>query len=333
MNVILFVTSFLMILSMMTYAKVEEFRSFMGFQSEFERYMASVEHRYANHSAEFWYDTTRAKRLKTNPPAQGTKTPIRPVNPSEETPEPYPKNSSPRLCFRYLVDEKMREKDPDGYTQTIQWAKKLMTTLYGNSTFFKEAEANNSSFLDGLFDAISRAASQLPQKQSLKHAEDLANLELWAPYQDSYYAMLKGCARQNPEMAKKTSLPSPSPYSVQMPQEEGEDDIDAGDEALEGLSVEGYDSLLNYVTLTNKPKIRVYLASRPILLALFEQPSIVEEIIQTRQNLYRSLMNGNLAPEEATNQFKGLFQGYLHGAGDRFVDFKVSKTNPKDYGI
>ncbi len=72
MNVLLFVTSLLMILSLLTYAKLDGFRYFLGMDAQFERYMSSVERSYTSEKAIDWYKTTMAStKSKPRIPPKG----------------------------------------------------------------------------------------------------------------------------------------------------------------------------------------------------------------------------------------------------------------------
>ena len=61
MNVLLFVTSLLTILALLTYAKMDSFRYYQGIEAKFESYMQTVEQAYTNKIAADWYDTTKTK--------------------------------------------------------------------------------------------------------------------------------------------------------------------------------------------------------------------------------------------------------------------------------
>src|ERR1700733_2769224 len=92
MNVLLFVTAMIMVLSMLTYTKLETYRSFSLLNSHFTRYMEKVERGYINTAAENWYINSQATRTttstRTNPPQGG-------------------KNASrSRLSFLLFIDKK-----------------------------------------------------------------------------------------------------------------------------------------------------------------------------------------------------------------------------------
>jgi hypothetical protein len=309
-----------MILSLMTYARVDSFRYFLGMEAQFERYMSTVERSSINADAANMYITTRAKTKSDN---------------ENEKPKPPPTPpSAPRISFRIFVDEKMRQEHPQEYNQTKEWAKSLMTTLYGNQAFFKEAEAKNSFFMDQIIEALGKTAQELPEDRSLKDTMDLSNLDLGPDLEKTFYLMLKGCLKDDDNADKaKPSVPERE-FSVTLPDnkesDDGDEDEDA-EEAMEYTGGKGYDSLLNYITLRNTTRIRIYLASKPVLQAIFKDALVVDQLIETRTKLYREVMNGSMSAAEATEQLKATVHGHLGNSDDSYFEYKVSKTNPSQY--
>jgi hypothetical protein len=331
MNVLLFVTSLLLILSLLTYARIDNFRYFLGMQSEFERYMSTVERSHINQTAKQWYDRTIANS-RTNSPSQQTPTQTTPpTDGSEPTSEHQPvpgAAGTSRLSLRTILDPDLRSKNEQADQQTLQWIKDLMRVLYGQQPFFKEMMQKRPTFLDDILAGMAAAINAIPKDKRVWKAEELSNLNLGPELEEAYYLMLKGCVNVKNELS---AAPQPPPVEFVIDTEAGkEDETDPSNEATEYSSAESYSSLLNYITLKNTTKVRVYLASRPLLIAIFGQASVADSIIQTRSSLYRSVMNG-MAPEEATNQFKASFQAAGKGDADTFLDFKVTKTNPSEY--
>lgn len=310
MNVLLFVTSLLTILALLTYAKIDSFRYFLGIEAEFERYMQTIEQDYTNTKAEDWYSKTRTKE---NSGGGGKKA-----------------EGSPRLSFLVFIDSDLRSKNSELYQNTMQWAKSLMTTLYGNRQFFKEATQKSSLFIEEILEGLGRAVEQLPdQKKKLKNAADLMNLNLDPQIETPLYLMLKGCQR---DKADEANMPVKQNNFVTNPNEiDPDDEEDNLQEAQEYTADAGYDSLLNYITLQNKPKIRVYLASLPLLQAITGQESFARGIIEARTSLYQSIKNISPLPDEISTQFQSMVQGYLGNANTTYLDFTITKTNPTQY--
>lgn len=325
MNILLFVTSLLMLLSLMTYARIDSFRYFLGMEAQFEKYMTSIERNQTNAAAEQWYDTTRATKPKD--PNKPAKTPA-PQNQQNQ------KKSSSRLSFRFFIDQKMRETNQAAFKQTAEWAKKLMLTLYGNQEFFAEEFKKNPAFMDEILESLERATEGLfTGKIKLTKAAQLSNLNLDESVREAFYHMLKGCP--NSELKKNQALldEKKAENNITSPSDAEGDEGDADDTANEAqeYSKDGYDSLLNYITLQNTPRIRVFLASRPLLAAIFGQVSTADAIIEARQGLYRAVIHGTLTPKDATDQFADQLKNYTNNFDEAFLDFTVSRTNPARY--
>lgn len=95
----------------------------------------------------------------------------------------------------------------------------------------------------------------------------------------------------------------------------------------------GYFSLLDFITIKpNKSRIRVYLASPQVLMAIFGDVGTVKEILSERSRLYREVKKEIMTKEEASELFMSLFMEMrLPGIENTLLDFGVSKTNPKTY--
>lgn len=311
MNVLLFVTCFLLILSTLTYAKIDSFRYFMSTQAQFEFYMHQLENAYTNKAAEKWYETTIANKHSAGPAPRGSP----------------PTSSSPRLSFKILIDTEMQAKNPIAYAHALTWAKTLMQNLYGKYAFYQEAVKKRPSFADELLARLNQAVEELPPQLRPKSASELANLVLGDEFDEIFYLMLKGNPTPTSRKEKQAAKNELSYIAEGGP---AEDEQDIAQAALERVNSDGYDSLLNYITLQNTTKVRVFLAPREVLRAIFGQAEIAQSIIQTRYECYQSVMRGEL-PESATKQFQINFEGYMQGHDAELLDFRVSKTNPLKY--
>lgn len=310
MNVLLFVTSFLTILALLTYAKIDSFRYFSGIEAQFERYMEQIEQVYTNQIADKWYKTTKADTGNG-----GGKRPA---------------DASPRLSFAVLIDSNLRAQNQDLYDNTMTWAKSLMTILYKDRPFFKEASQKSPYFLTEILEGLGRAVDQLAsdQKKHLKSASDLMNLKLDSKIETPFYLMLKGCER---EEGKVGIGPVKQSNFVSIDDHDPDFEEDNIEEANEFTGGKGYDSLLNYITLQKSTKVRVYLASYPVLQAISGQESFARSIIEARTSIYQTIKNVSPIPDDTSTQFQALVQGYISGANTKFLDFTVTKTNPSQY--
>lgn len=310
MNILLLVTALLMMLSILTYARLDNFRNYSGMQAEFERYMQHLERAYPNQIAKQWYDTTIANSNDGGPKDRADT------------------DASPRLSFLVLIDADVRGKNEKAYQQNMQWAKKLIYNLYSKQPFLKEELDKNDRFIENLLEDLSRVVSGLPKKKRPKQTDDLANLRLDPEYETVFYSMLKGCLSADDPSSQTNPAGRVEPI---VENGKNDDEKDNAEEALQSSSTKAYTSLLNYITLMDKKKIRVFLASRELLLAIFESPAIVDQMIRERYSFYRLVKNGGLTAKEAGEQFKAAFQSSIPAESEQFLNFQVTKTNPLDY--
>src|ERR1700722_16850473 len=97
MNILLYVMTILMVLTLMTYARLESYRSSQLFQVVFEHYMRVDERALFNLDAKGQYDTISA-------PPKSEKTP------QTKEPQQVKSPSSPRISISLLTNQPEREK-------------------------------------------------------------------------------------------------------------------------------------------------------------------------------------------------------------------------------
>lgn len=309
MNVLIFVMTMLMLLSLMTYARLESYRSSQAFQMIFKHYMQEEERGYINIQAEKTYDSIKVSENKGKP---GIKI-----------------DASPRIGIALLLDKDRDQKNKE-WEQTKLLLKNLMSTLYHTQPFYLHIEEERPSFIDELMRAITQAVDELPQEKKPKMADDLANLKLNDPELDRIlYKMLHG-AFYTQKIEDHDSTKKQKPAEAESDIDNGADE-DLNSEIAEFKSPEGYYSLLDFVTSASKPKIRVFLASKEVLLAIFHDPATVNAIIEERQHLYRQALSES-DPKSLEESFKNQFQKMKDpGINEETLNFSVSKTNPKYY--
>ena len=274
----------LMVLAIMTYARIESFRDLNSLKSQFEWYMQESERKYPNSVNDNKYNYQNpSKRKSGNDPYAKQK--------DEE-------KACSRLPFYLFLNKAQREAKHEIYVQHVKLAKLLMTELYGDTDFFHEAQEVQPDFLDALINQLTEVSDNLPKGQTVISSADLASINLGDPVLDkAFYRMLKGTV-----------------------------EIDEQDEKAT------YPSLINYVTVKNKTKVRIFLAPHDILMVIYDNPALVKEIEETRLNLYKQVKDESLTKDEATEEFQKQFGNkQREGIEEKVLDFRVTKTNPKDY--
>lgn len=314
MNILIFVMSLLMMLALMTYGRLDMYRSFVVTQGEFERYMVEGERQAINSGAQQWYDWTTLTQKNGG-----------------KSKKPAPKDASPKLSLSWLFPPEGKTPDPQLYSASRELLKKLIYILFGEQKDFKNAIDKNPNIVDDMINAMEAAGRKLAaEKKPIKSAEGLENLELNnSSLQDVYYRMIKGYHIPKPK-EEKTELLKPMLETVE---EAGEREEQTDQQTEEYMHKEGTISLLDFITMNpNKTKIRVFLAPKAILLAVFGDPHTVDEIMQNRLELYnRAKTEEDSAP--LSEQFKQRFASRAQNIPETMLDFSVTATDPRNYEV
>lgn len=158
MNILMFVMTMLMLLSILTYARIDSTRSFIALHTQFENYMQVTERHYINAQNVERYESTSVT----------TKT-------GEKTPST---RGSGKVPVRILVDEDEHEANVEQYLFIREITQKLIRELFKEEKFFKDIEKERPQFLDELFDVLLRNASKLSAERPIRKAQDLAGIDV-----------------------------------------------------------------------------------------------------------------------------------------------------------
>lgn len=320
MNILLYVVTLLLVLSAITYARWDSFQSAIGLQKGFVHYMGSLEQNSSFDSATEWYHKLKVRKNQTTP---------------KESDQLDPNGSIGRLSFYLFLRQKERTKYEKEHQQLRQVAKRLMTLLYGEQRFYQEMSAKRPQFPDEILDEIQNSADQLPEKEYLRETEGLSNLEFVdKELHNVFYLMMKGMA----EPTEKAI-----PIELKPEKTDTDDEEDHASESKESHSSGGYHSLVDLISVKPVYKVRLFLASRSLLLALFGDVPTVEKILEKRRDIYRELRRYNTEDPEGKkgypafkNNLKKQFEEEFSQLGltpeqKLILDFTVSKTNPQKY--
>lgn len=314
MNVLIFVMTMLLLLAAMTYARLDTFRGSQAFQTVFKDYMEKEERELFNVQAKPTYDSITVNTGngggKSNPKVEG----------------------SPRLGIALLLDKTKRESKSKEWDQTRLLLKNLIETLYAKQPFYQAAVEKRPSLPDDLINAITHAIDELPKEKKLKKPEDLANLKLDDPELDLIlYKILQESPSQKIVPEKNTILKNDVQASVEPEIDISQSDPNIAEDGQEHRSIEGHFSLLDFLTEKGEPKIRVYLAPREVLEAIFHNPQTVDAIITTRRQLHNQA-RGKGDTKELSASFKDQFERSKDPSVDAAsLSFDVTTTNPKNY--
>lgn len=292
MNVLVFVIALLMIISLLTYGRLESFRNFSLIQSEFEKYMQNISRKGVN-------NLTTSKYLHTHLPGK-----YKPGKTSQI-------QASSTLSLNLFVDKDERNQQAAVLAAHRQAAKNLMDEIYGNQPFFLKIEEKRPQVLDEILDSLIKASDEFSPKDKITRAKELATIDLGDDELNLLFTyMLKG---------------QEAPLMPQIKDEE-QDNLEPN------KKISGYPSLLDFITIKKKKLvIRVFLASKPLLSALFG-PETADQIIISRNELFKDVQRDTKTPQKASEEFKNLFNAQkLPYVPDTMLNFDVSKTNPGQY--
>lgn len=207
-----------------------------------------------------------------------------------------------KIAFQWVLD---REENWEGADVVHLWFKRLISLTYSNTVFYQ-------SYLAEVREDSGRTEADL--------------LDLLLEILLTQVDIMK-------DQGKKVSKPK---YLARIPIEDEElknlfNKMLAGSEGvLEGdRLVNAYPSLLNFLGNRKNSGVSVYLAKEEILLAIFDNPRLVQEIIDKRSELYQLVKDEVLTTEEASQELKDLLGGLRVSEHDeKLLDFGVSKTEP-----
>lgn len=275
----------------MTYGRIESYRGFAFMQSQFKEYMEHAERLDANKAAQNRYIKEKASTKKGSDAAKN--------------------KSSSLLSFNLFIDKEERDKQSDKIPLQITLAKNLMFFLYGDQPFFISMQEKRSNFLDEIFAALIKASDNFTKEQKLNRnkAEEIATIDLGdMELNDVFAKMLRGSIEEVGNVDINTN-PTPSFKPTR-----------------------GYYPLLDFLTIArDKLKIRVFLASPQLLMAIYGNADIVRQILDARKNLYNDVVAGPTKEAPATQSFQAQFQNsQLPEIPNDILDFSVSKTRPSN---
>lgn len=300
MNILVIVISILMLLSIMTYARLQGFLTAVAVRSEAVCIMQVFSREDANEEVLNRYENTVAKSSDDEDKIRGKNI-----------------DADKKINFSLWSQKEVRAENGADLEFMTPILKKLIENIYKDRPFYQKIIEKRPEFLDQLINALSEAMLAKEQaKLSLKKPEDIANLQLDDPeLQDALTHMFR----------RPVDIRSAEEACKRMRKKAGDDyEIVKGPVFTDYVSFGG-----------NKVKpFRIYLAGRPLLLAIYRDPATVEGIIAMRRSLLNQLnpITGDpleAAKEAASNQFEQAFRSKLPAdIPPAKADFHVTKTAP-----
>lgn len=276
MNLILFVLSLILILATMTYSRFESFtKGQVQAENWREILMEAQRDRYNQH------------QKKCRPP-----TPKKEKRAVEEKPkksQEAKKSIAPgsgQISLAWLLDKKFRESKPEANKEMTELIHDLLVQQWGQQPFYKRLAKDHPHFVRALLNDIIATADQVKDvKKGVKNLDQLIMMD-WN------------------DLELKTAfgrmLQEGLVYNKKFKRQDGHPDVTYD-------SPQGFQSLRDFFTSRHFDKIRVWLAPRGLLLAIFRDPALVEEVVQMRQELYSEARKEGTDKEALSKQFEEAF--------------------------
>jgi hypothetical protein len=155
------------------------------------------------------------------------------------------------------------------------------------------------------------------------------NLDLDNPQlEDLFYWMSKG-------ISPSKNLPeSDTALILERVVEKGDKEVLPSTENIEDHYITpGVIKLQDFLTInSSKNKIRIFLAPREVLLTIFNDTALVEDLERTRLEMYVQAKN-EADTSTLSEQFKQKFYARAVQVPESMLDFTVTKTDPRQYEI
>lgn len=294
MNLLLYVLTLLLVIGAISYQALERFTTGSYVRIAWDRYMRIETPCNFNEIVQEEY---KDREEEEPTPKQ---------NNNGEKKETNKSKGAAKINFRYLVDPEYAQSDKT--TLMTQIFKNLLDVLYGDQKFYRDALQKKPQIVDEILHNLKQVNAERAKK--VKKVANLDKLvlpdadeeKLWYEFRKPNYVSL-------PVLSLLTFKPQ-----------------------AELRNVCDKFSILNYITDKSADKIRVNLAPRALLYALFKDEQVVKEVIQMRQDLRDQVANDAKTSTAATQEFKAFAEQFSGIAElEPILDYLVNKTNPEDY--
>lgn len=302
MNILIFVLTVLLVISSISYQALERYRVGAVLRKSWDHYMRIDATCQFNKVVEEQYRTLRKKGGKSNP-TQDTEAPAEEEGSQEDKPKEPPGSSV--INFRFLINPEYGEMFPEQTPLMLTVLKNLINLLYSKHPFYQQLLQERPNVLEELFNEIQHAQAQRPKKQRINKVNRINQIQ---PQDEKLQMLWNQLLRENPLDKSVMNLLW---QNVEEP----------------CIQV----SLLNYLSNSPAPKVRVFLAPRALLYAIFQNQDAVMQIINKRMELYRALENKEKNAAEATEELKSFSDQFIGNDLQPILNYQVTKTNPSYY--
>jgi hypothetical protein len=281
MNLLPFVLALLLALTVVTTAKLNSLKTLMNVRAKYVLYMKEAE------AQEFSRD--QRKRYNKESGSDDDEETDLPIAQEEVTRNKV--RAHKKINLKSLLPKSDKEKNIETYYTISTITKRLLNHLYKDQPFFQKLQEKRHDFLNELLEKISLYGKEYTGK--INKITDFAKIDIHdQELSEAFAKMLEG-AVISPDFIHN-SLKDPEQTSRDL-----------------------YPSLDDFAFIDSSvEEIRIYLASPELLLAIFNEESIVEDIIKARREHYKELKkhrNEDLTtPKQVESEkFRSTFEGRI----------------------
>lgn len=293
MNLLIFVMALLMLMASITYSSLNRF-----VKSEVQ--------------AHEWQERIRAQaRVKYNQSLYAQSKPkAKDETKASETKKEEKKKTEigkGTLPGQFLLNPGFRQQHPEDFIKYGELFKAVVRQLYFEQPFFKNLEKDRPQFLD----EIMREIVEISERGKPIASFNKLMFEKWSdPNLKRAFSLM---------LAESPSYRKPLKERIEKEHEEEEKE-----ESI--VNRNGIVTLNDYFHFIYKDKIRLWLAPKPVLIALFRNTELVDALIHDRKQNYSKLITGVYGRDELEKYLYETYGG--KSAYEPFIDYTVTKTRP-----
>lgn len=209
-----------------------------------------------------------------------------------------------KLNFIVFLNKQARDQNDAAYKTIAAITRQLLINLYGNERFFRKVQQSRGDAVEALLSRLIQISEPLDEESSMKDEKELISIDLQDPELRELLAkMLKG------------------------------DSIPEVENCAKPLR-SGYPSLLTFVDVKKEKilPIRIQLAPRELIEAIFIDPNTIEEVLTMRKQLQRQTGKmGSVEQQVASQQFERVFRSRIpRNLDPNMFDFTITTTAVKN---
>lgn len=291
MNIITFVMTLLIIVGILTYARVESFKNTMMVETLFEKYMDTQERKFLNDKNKSFYKNTIASQKDKK---------------KDEQENAIPADS--KLNFRLFINKEERKRKESEFLQYYLIARNLIYYLYHETKFYQEAQELVPDLAGQVLDGLILASEELSKEQIPSCPKDFATITIRNPVvNEVFYKMLKGTKvkdkKKDGENTWAHFLPKEGYLSL-----------------LDFISSKDKPTIRIFLA---SPQL--------LMAIFGDEKTVNEILDVRKKLYKRLSNDNNLKPEELQPELEIFKNRVDPGISSAMLNFKISKTNPADY--